>query len=179
MKKIFLFVLPLALFFVACEEIGLGGLKFDYDYSFNLPILAPIAPDSALRVETPITENKLSEELASRDITFVENIVLKSLTLRIPDSLKVDYSYIKAFSAELILDGKTFPLKFVEGLPQLAEAGSKEVRLKTDPSTPDFAMLQDIEKISMAYSFTLNKFLNESFTMEVVLNTTVETRFLE
>ncbi|MCI4669748.1 MAG: hypothetical protein MRZ79_16560 [Bacteroidia bacterium] len=179
MKKIFLVLLPLAFMFVSCTEFGVPGLSFDYDYEFNIPLNAPFAADSTVEVKIPVSENRLGEELEKRGVQFIEDIELKSVTFLMPDSSKADFAYLKDFSASLFLEGREVPLKFTSQVAEEAAKGGKMIRVKTDPTTPSLSDLMDAENISLLYSMTLGKTLLESTEIQVILNTTVKTAFVE
>lgn len=179
MKKIILVLLPLVFLFVSCEEFGIPGLSFDYEYDFNAPIQAPIKVDSTVRVNVSVVNNDLGEELSRRGVQFIEDIELKSLTLVIPDSVALDFSVLKDFAATLVLDGKEFPLGFAAKIAEIAVDGGKKLTVKSDESMPGFALMKDVDDISLLYDITLKEELIESTEIKVSLNTTVTTAFVE
>ncbi|MEO0899092.1 MAG: hypothetical protein AAFY71_21955 [Bacteroidota bacterium] len=175
MKKLVLVSLMIALFAVACEEIGLSAITFDYDYTFDIEIPAPLEAGQPIVYEPEMVENTLIEELEARDINFVENIVVNSVSFTIPEEVSVDFTYLQSLSAALKLDDQEINLKFVEDISTLAQQGGKRMVVEVDENTPDLAKMVESEMIGVKYTLQLNETIEETFEVKVELNTTVTT----
>lgn len=179
MKKSFLLLLPWVFLFISCEEFGIPGLSFDYNYDFVVPIEAPLLADSSDVINVNVEENGLRDELESRGIQFIDNITLNRITFTIPDSVEADFSYLREFSASLIIDGVLYPLDFVSKISELASDGGKTLTVESNEGTPSFDVLMDAKEIELEYNLIMEKTLTESVELGVRLHTTITTAFVD
>ncbi|MEM7370107.1 MAG: hypothetical protein AAF587_15985 [Bacteroidota bacterium] len=115
MRRIILVLILPFLVFACGDDLFDIDIDFDYDFTgdFDLPELA----EGLHEIDSDIIELTVLEELKKRNLADISSASLKQLSLEIPQTEQLDWSFIQSAEVLMIVDGQETPMASFTEIP--------------------------------------------------------------
>lgn len=164
-KTLLVLILPFLVF--ACGD-DLFDISFAYEFAgdFDLPAL-----EAGLHnIDSDEIELAVLDELENRNLASVSSASLRYLTLEIPSTSDLDWSFVESAEVFMYVDGVETPMASILNIP---ETVGKKIELNIDANEYKLMTFLDAKTAQARLRVNLREALPQNLLIEVVAGTQI------